>query len=37
MGRPFHYSVIYRERDDGISVIAVAHPSRKPGYWLDRI
>ena len=37
MGRPFRYSVIYRERDDGISVIAVAHPSRKPGYWLERI
>lgn len=37
MGRPFRYSVIYRERDDGISIIAVAHPSRKPGYWLDRI
>ena len=37
MGRPFRYSVIYRERDDGISIIAVAHPSRKPGYWLERI
>lgn len=37
MGRPFRYSVIYRESDAGIRIIAVHHPSRKPGYWMDRI
>ena len=33
----FPYSVIYREYDDSIYVVAIMHNSRKPGYWLDRI
>jgi len=33
----FPYSVIYREHDDSIYVVAVMHNSRKPGYWSHRI
>ena len=34
--RDFPYTVIYRVESDGISVIAVAHQSREPGYWRGR-
>jgi hypothetical protein len=27
---------VYRELDDRIEVIAVAHAKRRPGYWRDR-
>jgi toxin ParE2 len=33
----FPYSVIYREKDDIILVLAVAHAKRRPGYWRKRI
>ncbi len=33
----FPYAVIYVERDADYFVIAVAHTSRRPGYWKDRI
>jgi toxin ParE1/3/4 len=34
----FPYSLIYRERPGNIvQVIAVAHTSREPGYWKDRV
>lgn len=32
----FPYSVIYRIQGDEIRVIAVAHHSRRPGYWVGR-
>ena len=32
----FPYFVVYRERSEDIHVIAVAHTSRKPGYWRHR-
>ncbi len=32
----FPYVLIYVEHDDYIDVIAVAHTSRKPLYWLER-
>ena len=32
----FPYSLIYRLRDDTVRVIAVAHHSRRPGYWVGR-
>jgi len=32
----FPFSVIYREHDDLIYVVAVMHNSRNPGYWLYR-
>jgi len=34
--RSFPYFVIYLEHDDHIGVYAVAHSSRKPGYWTER-
>ncbi len=33
----FPFSVIYREHNNSIFVVAVMHNSRKPGYWLQRI
>ena len=32
----FPYSLVYRVSDDVITVLAVAHQSRKPGYWQGR-
>jgi plasmid stabilization system protein ParE len=32
----FPYDVVYRVRDDGLEVLAVAHQRRRPGYWRDR-
>jgi hypothetical protein len=33
----FPYLLIYREREDGvIQILAVAHTSRRPGYWKER-
>jgi hypothetical protein len=33
----FPYSVIYTVRPDEVLVVAVAHASRHPGYWLQRV
>ena len=35
--RRFPYILVYRERDNEIQVVAVAHTSRKPGYWKKRL
>lgn len=35
--RRFPYILIYRERESDIQIVAVAHTSRKPGYWKKRI
>jgi toxin ParE1/3/4 len=36
--RSFPFLLIYRERNAGdIQIIAVAHTSRKPGYWKERV
>jgi toxin ParE1/3/4 len=32
----FPYNVVYRVREDDVYVVAVAHTSRRPGYWKDR-
>ena len=32
----FPYRLIYRVRDDFVDIVAIAHTSRKPGYWKDR-
>lgn len=32
----FPYFVVYRERDEDLHIIAIAHASRKPGYWRHR-
>lgn len=33
----FPFSVIYREHGGAISVVAIMHNSRNPGYWLERL
>ena len=33
----FRYSVIYRHTAAELTIYAVAHQSRKPGYWKDRM
>ena len=35
--RQFPFTLIYRERAANIQIIAVAHTSRKPGYWKQRL
>jgi plasmid stabilization system protein ParE len=35
--RRFRYALIYVVKADHILIIAVAHSSRRPGYWLPRI
>jgi toxin ParE1/3/4 len=32
----FPYCIVYRQVDSGIWVMAVAHTSRRPGYWKER-
>jgi toxin ParE1/3/4 len=34
--RHFPFFIIYRNCDDYIEVMALAHTSRKPNYWRDR-
>ncbi len=34
--RQFPYSLVYRVEGDRIYIIAVAHWSRRPGYWKER-
>jgi len=35
--RRFPFTVVYREQERIIEVIAVAHGRRKPGYWKERL
>ena len=35
--RRFPYAVIYLVEADRLVVVAIAHHSREPGYWLDRL
>ena len=35
--RRFPFSVIYKVKFDFILIVAVAHQSREPGYWLSRM
>ncbi len=35
--RRFPYSVVYQVEPEGALVIAVAHHSRRPAYWRDRL
>lgn len=32
----FPYRVIYRLRDEDVYIVAIAHTSRRPGYWKNR-
>jgi toxin ParE1/3/4 len=33
----FPYGILYTIEDDYILIVAVAHASRKPGYWRERL
>jgi plasmid stabilization system protein ParE len=33
----YPYNVVYRARDEILQIIAIAHTSRRPGYWRDRL
>jgi toxin ParE1/3/4 len=33
----FPFSLIYLDEEAGIVVVAVAHHTRRPGYWMDRL
>jgi toxin ParE1/3/4 len=35
--RGFPYVVFYRVHEDAVFVLAVAHCSRRPGYWRSRV
>lgn len=35
--RRFPHWLVYVATERGIAVVAVAHPSREPGYWSDRL
>jgi len=35
--RRFRYSLIYSIENDGLLILAVAHQSRRPGYWVSRL
>lgn len=32
----FPFSIVYRHTADTLTIIAVAHHSRRPGYWTER-
>ena len=34
--RRFPYTIVYREAETEIQIIAFSHSSRKPGYWSSR-
>ena len=33
----FPYALVYRHSDEDMFILAVAHTSRSPGYWRERI
>ena len=33
----FPYAIVFIPKDDAVKVIAIAHASRRPNYWLDRV
>jgi hypothetical protein len=35
--RTFRYSLLYSVEPDGLLILAVAHHSRRPGYWISRV
>jgi plasmid stabilization system protein ParE len=36
LARQFPYAVLFREEENEIAVVAVAHLRRRPGYWTHR-
>ena len=37
LARTYPYGVLYTNKRDFILIVAVAHGSRKPGYWHERL
>lgn len=37
LGRRFPHRVVFAESDAEVVVVAIEHPSQRPGYWSDRI
>jgi toxin ParE1/3/4 len=37
MVKGFPFSVVYLQDNGGIVVVALAHHSRRPGYWIGRL
>jgi|SRR5579871_681356 plasmid stabilization system protein ParE len=35
--RGFPFSIVYFDDPDAVNIVAVAHTSRKPGYWKPRM
>ena len=35
--RKFPYSILYRDRENQVEVVAVAHHKRRPRYWYRRL
>ena len=35
--RRFPYAIVYREKEDAVQILAVAHGHRRPEYWKDRL
>jgi plasmid stabilization system protein ParE len=35
--RRFPFAIIYREKPTAIQILAIAHGSRRPKYWKDRL
>ncbi len=35
--RGFPFTVVYRTSQDAITIVAVAHQRRRPGYWRGRV
>lgn len=35
--RRFPFFLIYRERDEDVQIVALAHTSRRPDYWRSRL
>ena len=33
----FPFNILFRQRDESLQVLAVAHQRRRPGYWVPRI
>ena len=35
--RRFPFAIVYREKQDSIQILAIAHGHRRPEYWKDRL
>jgi hypothetical protein len=33
----FPFSVVYLDDPESVTIVAIAHSKRKPGYWKDRL